>query len=324
MRIVSLVPAATEILCALGLRGSLVGRSHECDFPLDVADVSVMTFDRFHDVMIAAGAQPGRKTALEIDQAVSQQVALGTSSVGLIPGALASAKPDLIITQALCGVCAVPANQVHDSLSELSTESGSQTVQTVSLQPTTISGIFDSILQLGALTECQDAATNLVHSLQIRIDRVRDVLADVPHRPSVAALEWMDPPFAAGHWVPEQIALAGGQCALGDAGELSNRISWDDVLHCQPEMVVCMPCGFDLSGAIAEFESARTLHDWRDMPAPYLHQLVCVDGSAYFSRPGPRVVDGIEILAGLLHPTRYPHPTADRAVRVEAFALDEA
>ena len=318
MRIVSLLPSATEILCALGLHDSLVGRSHECDFPADVAHVPVMTRSTLHP----SAADGAPLTGAQIDAAVSSQLRGGMSLYGLREEALERAMPDLILTQELCDVCALSFDAVRSVVRDLTPKWGAHHTRVVSLEPINIKGIFETILQVGDLTEKRKEAVEIVRNLQIRVDKLGEMWVTVQHKPTVAALEWLDPPFAPGHWVPEQIEFAGGQSVLGTAGAPSARITWDDVLASQPEMVVCMPCGYDLAGCVAQFEAVRDLNDWRDMPAPYLNQLICVDGSAFFSRPGPRVVDGIEILAGLLHPQRVQHPSSRAAVRVRAFALD--
>jgi iron complex transport system substrate-binding protein len=151
---------------------------------------------------------------------------------------------------------------------------------------------------------------------------VREALAGIVHHPTVAALEWLDPPFAPGHWVPEQIEIAGGNPVLGREGRPSFRCTWDDVARTQAECVIAMPCGFDLAGSVREFQNAAARDVWRDLPATYLWQLYAVDATSYFSRPGPRVVDGVEILAGILHPNRWPAPGPDRALRVNDLMPD--
>lgn len=319
MRIVSLLPSATEIVCALGLRESLVGRSHECDYPLDVADVPVMTYSTLGTPLCPDDPS---FSAAEIDARVSAQAREGLSLYGLNMEALERAKPDLILTQELCDVCAVSYDTVNRAVRDLSAKWSGIAPQVISLEPTSIEEIFLSILTVGELTAHSEKARDFVNNLHFRVEKLQEMCKSVAHRPTVAALEWLNPPFAAGHWVPEQITLAGGRSALGKARKPSTRIEWDAVVRAQSEMVVIMPCGFNLRDSATHFASVAEREEWRDIPAPYLNQLYAVDATAYFSRPGPRVVDGAEILAGLIHPHRHAPPRADQAVRVQAFALD--
>ncbi len=312
MRIVSLLPSATEIVCFLGLRDALVGRSHECDFPPDVADVPVMTFSTI-GVTGADGQINPNLTSAEIDALVSQQLRDGQSLYGLHLDRLDAAQPDLILTQALCDVCAVSYGTVRAAVRDLSC-SWNGSAQVISLEPTDIESIFQTILIVGELTNHQALAKRKVQALRDRLDSVREALATVEQRPTVAALEWLDPPFAPGHWVPEQIELAGCVPALGRRGQPSVRCTWDDVFNTKAEWVVAMPCGFDLRGSISEALNAAAR--LRDLPAPQRGRLCAVDATSYFSRPGPRVVDGVEVLAGLLHPRLWPSPRPDQAAFV--------
>lgn len=314
MRIVSLLPSATEIVCLLGLRSSLVGRSHECDYPANVADVPVMTFSHI-GVTDAQGQVNTSLSSAEIDARVSQQLREGLSLYGLHMDRLEAAKPDLILTQELCAVCAVSYDAVRAAVRDLS-DAWHGVAQVVSLEPTSIEGIFETIRSVGELTGTLDVAKIKVQRLQDRLHRVAEAVHDSAHRPTVAALEWLDPPFAPGHWVPEQIEMAGGQSVLGQKGNPSQRCTWDDVTSTQAEAVVAMPCGFDLDGSVREFIQVASLDVWRDLPATYLWQLYAVDATSYFSRPGPRIVDGVEILAGMLHPNRWPAPGLEQALRV--------
>lgn len=302
MRIVSLLPAATEIVCALGLRETLVGRSHECDYPADVTAVQAMTF---------AHVETHGASGAEIDARIGTRLREGLSLYGLHDTAIAAAKPDLILTQALCDVCAVGADAVQDR----STDWGDG-VRVLSLSPATLDGVFDAIQAVAAACGVPERADAVIAGLRTRLATVSSALDGIAHRPTVAALEWLDPPYAPGHWVPEQIALAGGQSVLGETGAQSTRCEWDDLIHAQPEMVIMLPCGFDADGATSEFVRVSGNEVWRDVPATYLNQLYAVDANSYFSRPGPRLVDGVELLAGLLHPNRVPPPDGRRAHRV--------
>jgi iron complex transport system substrate-binding protein len=319
-RIVSLLPSATEIVCALGLRDCLVGRSHECDYPTDVAEVPVMTYSTLG---IPLCPEDATMSAAEIDKAVSAQLREGLSLYGLNYSALELAKPDIIVTQELCDVCAVSFSTVKQAVRDLSDKWQGFSAQVVSLEPTTINDIFATIITMGDLTDSTKIARGFVNNLQDRVEKLHDMLISVNHHPTIMALEWLDPPFAPGHWVPEQIELAGGKSALGEAGRPSKRTSWDNVIHCQPEMVVMMPCGYDLEGTLQQFETVKNNEVWQELPAPYLNQVCAVNATAYFSRPGPRVVDGAEILAGLIHPNLVPHPPPAVARRVQPFALTE-
>lgn len=185
----------------------------------------------------------------------------------------------------------------------------------ITLNPSTIEDIFQSILQIGDATDTTSAATALVQSMQGRLDRVRDAVKDVVHRPTLAALTSLNPSFSCGHWVPEMIEIAGGRSVLGEAGQPARRIEWDDVIASQPEMVVMMPRDEDIAGSVQAFIDVADLPVWRDLPATYLWQLYAVD-SAYFSRLGPRLVDGVEILAGMIHPHLWPAPGPEQALRV--------
>jgi iron complex transport system substrate-binding protein len=314
MRIVSLLPSATEIVCLLGLRDSLVGRSHECDFPADVADVPVMTFSSI-GVTGEAGQPSTDLSSAEIDARVSQHLRDGLSLYGLHEDRLAAAKPDLILTQELCDVCAVSFDTVTSAVRALNGKWDGP-AQVISLEPKTLDGIYETILTVGDLTHTAPIARQQVQHLRDRVGAVQDTLRDIPHRPTVAALEWLDPPFAPGHWVPEQIELAGGRCVFGTVGSPSTRATWDDVIQTQAECVIAMPCGYDLAGSVREFLHIAGHDMWRDLPATYLWQLYAVDATAYFSRPGPRAVAGVEILAGILHPNRCPAPGPEQALRV--------
>lgn len=316
MRIVSLLPSATEIVCLLGLRDALVGRSHECDFPADVRSVPVMTYSAI-GVTQENGEIAADRTSAEIDALVSQQLADGKSLYGLYLERLEAARPDLILTQELCDVCAVSYGTVRAAVRELTPRWGSG-AQVISLEPTDIESIFDTILTVAELTGRLALGRQRVQALRERLERVEAAVGSVSpaERPAVAALEWLDPPFAPGHWVPEQIERAGGRCVLGRYGKPSVRCGWEEVAAVQPSVVVAMPCGYDLAGAIQEVQRVAHLLVWAQLPAFTDGQIYGVDATSYFSRPGPRVVDGVEILAGLLHPERWPMPMPEQAQRI--------
>lgn len=295
MRIVSLVPSATEIVFALGLGDELVGRTGECDFPPEAGRVPVVT----RPVIAPAGAG-----SREIDALVAASLGSKESIYELDLGALADADPDLVLTQRLCSVCAVSHDQVADALRQIGSRAA-----LASLDPESVEGILNAISTVGAMTSAEDEAIGLIELLREGLARVENRVLErrlngAPAR-RVVCLEWLDPPFAAGHWVPEQVRRAGGWELLGTAGEPSLRTTWDRVREVDPEQLMLMPCGYD---------AWRTAAEWGhvDLP-PWLAELRAVehgevyalDGSAYFSRPGPRVVDGIALLAELFDPGMF-------------------
>jgi iron complex transport system substrate-binding protein len=295
VRIVSLLPSATEIVAALGLGGELVGVTHECDWPPEVVGTPVMTASTF-DLSSVSGA--------EIHRLVSDAVHGGSSLYALDEAALEAAKPDLILTQELCEVCAVSYRQVNEVARAIDAD-----ITVVSLEPTSIEGIFNTISTVGAMTDAEDAAVELVETLRTRLGIVetkayeRRQEGHVP--PRIVALEWLDPPFAVGHWVPEQIRRAGGWDLLGQDGEPSRETDWRAVTEVDPEMLVLMPCGFHLRETVAEWERTRKPALWSSIEAVRRGNVFAVDGSAYFSRPGPRVIDGIEMLAEIFDPDAF-------------------
>lgn len=295
MRIVSLLPSATEIVCAIGLADELVGVTHECDWPPSALGRPVMT----RSVYDLEGT-PSRT----INEIVGAAVHGGSSLYALDEEALAAAQPDLILTQELCRVCAVSYRDVNEVARAIDAR-----IRVVSLEPTSIEGIFNSITTIGAMTESEDAAVDLVEALRARLGAVE---RKVQKRrdggfspPRVVGLEWLDPPFAVGHWVPEQIRRAGGWDLLGEAGERSVETSWRAVREVDPEMLVLMPCGYDLAATVDEWMEVQRPPMWHDIEAVRRGQVFAVDGSAYFSRPGPRVIDGIELLAEIFDPDAF-------------------
>lgn len=295
MRIVSLLPSATEIVCALGLGDELVGITHECDWPPEVAGKPVMT-QSVHD-------HAGRSSR-EIHDLVGRSVHRGSSLYALDEAALAAAEPDLILTQELCAVCAVSYHEVNEVARSIDAE-----IQVVSLEPTSLEGILHTITTVGAMTEAEDAAVDLVEHLRTRLgaieERVQARREDGFRGPRVVGLEWLDPPFAVGHWVPEQIRRAGGWDLLGEPGERSIETTWHDVAEVDPETLVLMPCGYHLPETLDEWSRTPKPASWPELQAVRRGQVFAVDGSAYFSRPGPRVIDGIELLAEIFDPDAF-------------------
>ena len=295
MRIVSLLPSATEIVCAIGLGDELVGVTHECDWPPEVIGKPVMTRN--------VGA-PSGASSREIHRRVETAMHGGSSLYELDEAALAEAAPDLILTQELCRVCAVSYREVNAVARTLDAET-----TVVSLEPTSIEGILNTIATVGAMAEAEDEAMELVASLRERLGSIEALVE--ARRDSgrsairVVGLEWLDPPFSAGHWVPEQIRRAGGWDLLGSDGERSRETTWDAVAEVDPEMLVLMPCGFHLPETVTEWSRTSKPSWYRELSAVRRGQVFAVDGSSYFSRPGPRVIDGIELLAEILDPDAF-------------------
>jgi iron complex transport system substrate-binding protein len=289
MRIVSLVPSATEMLYALGLGPDLVAVTHECDYPADARELPKVT----RDVL------PTGLSAAEIDAAVKERTLAGQSIYELDEDALNELAPDLIVTQALCSVCAVSYDDVRAIADELESQP-----MVVSLDPHTVGEVLGDARTLAQATDRKAAAVDLIAEASARIDRIRVATRNV-RRPRVVALEWLDPPFVAGHWTPQLIAFAGGDDLLGFPGENSEERTWEELAAVSPDIVIVMPCGYDAEIAHREAEMHRD-----QLAALGAGEIVAVDASAYFSRPGPRIVDGLELLAHILHPELFPEAPA--------------
>jgi len=285
MRIVSLVPSATEMLFALGVGDDVTAVTHECDYPAAVLDLPKVTRD-----VIGPGLAPA-----EIDRAVRELTEQGQSIYELDEAALQRLQPDLIVTQALCAVCAVSYEDVRAIADRLDSHP-----EVLSLDPHTLGEVLGDVRTLAQATDRKDAGVDLVQDAASRIDRVR--LAVRAAEPvSVVALEWLDPVFVAGHWTPQLIEYAGGNDLLGLAGEHSEQRTWDEVRAAGPDVVIVMPCGYDAERA------AEEAHDFAgELGRLGARRIVAVDAAAYFSRPGPRLVDGLELLGHVLHPDRVP------------------
>jgi iron complex transport system substrate-binding protein len=292
MRIVSLLPSATEILCLLGLEDSLVGVSHECDYPpaaLRLPKVVSCAFD------------PAGLSEREIDEQVRAAMEAGRGACEIDETLLASLRPDLVITQELCDVCAVPQAAAVAAVARLA-----PSARLLSLHPHALSDVFDDIRRIGEATETSGRARREIERLSGRLARVAERLARIPRRPRVAALEWLDPIMASGHWVVEMIARAGGTDFLGRDRAPSVCVAWEEVARYAPEVVVLMPCGFDVERGARDAGRLAVLPGWESLPAVASGEVYAVDGSAYFNRSGPRLVDGVEILAEILHPEVFP------------------
>jgi iron complex transport system substrate-binding protein len=285
MRIVSLVPSATEMLFALGLGPDVVAVTHECDYPPHAQELPRIT----RDVL------PSGLDAAQIDAVVKERTLAGESIYELDGDALRELAPDLIVTQALCSVCAVSYDDVRAIADEIPSRP-----EVISLDPHTVGEVLGDARTLAQATDRKDAGVELIQTAAARIDRIRVAVKDA-RRPRVAALEWLDPPFAAGHWTPQLIAYAGGEDVLGFPGENSEECTWEEIAAAQPDVVIAMPCGYDAEIAHREAEMHRD-----QLAGLGAGQVVAVDASAYFSRPGPRIVDGLELLASILHPELIP------------------
>jgi iron complex transport system substrate-binding protein len=289
MRIVSLVPHATELLFALGLGDDVVAVTHECDFPEAVLSLPHVT----RDVL------PAGLSAAEIDAAVRERTERGEAIYELDADLLHDLEPDLIVTQQLCPVCAVSYDDVQAVASTIATQP-----KVVALDPHTLGESFGDVRTIAQLTDTRDAALDLIARQRARVDAVRIAVRGAERIPT-AALEWFDPVFVAGHWTPQIVELAGGRDVLGFPGEHSEQSTWETVAAARPEVVVVMPCGYDGERAL---EEARRYGD--RLRATGARRIVAVDAAAYFSRPGPRLVDGLELMAHVLHPDLVPDAPA--------------
>lgn len=297
MRIVSLLPSATEIVCALGLGKDLVGVTHECDYPPAVKELPKVT--RTHI--------PHDASSREIDALVREQLQTQQALYSLDMPTLERLRPDLLITQALCDVCAVAEAEVSAAACSLPSHP-----RVLNLEPMSLEDVFGTLLLVGEATGCEERAREVVEGLQARVAAVRERSAAIPgdERPRVAFLEWLDPLFNGGHWNPALIDLAGGTDVLGNADQPSRTVAWEELVRAQPDVVFIACCGFTAERALQDLPALRRQPGWEAVPAVRAGRVHVTDGNAYFSRPGPRLVDGLEILAHALHPAIHPLPEA--------------
>ena len=290
-QIVSFLPSATEIACALGLSDQLVGITHECDYPPEVKGKPV----------VVRNALPIEKMKqAEIDMAVAQRMRDGRSLYEVDEKLLQKLAPDLILTQDLCQVCAPSGNEVAQALKLLPKQP-----QILWLTPNSLEQIAANVRELGEATGRTKEAEQLVASGRARLETIAAVTRNLAHRPRVFCLEWLDPVYCSGHWVPEMVRLAGGIDALSRQGKDSVRIPWDDVMKWAPEVLILTPCGFNLEKVIAQSQRLLNYSGWFNLPAVRQGRVYAVDANSYFARPGPRVVDGTELLAHLIHPELF-------------------
>ena len=311
MRIVSLLPSSTEILFALGLGDSVVGVTHECDFPADARTKNV----------VVRSVLPENLSAAEIDRAVSDFNSRGESIYHVDAGALRELAPDLIITQDLCHVCAASPGDLKAALETLPRQP-----RVLSLNPHSLGDVWDDIRAVGAETDRMFEADMLVKQRRSQVERIaREAhrITSAGARPRVACLEWLDPFYNAGHWVPEMVAAAGGTELLSRAGEPSARIAWEELFAAQPDVIFIMPCGYNIEKAEDEFAQMKLPAQWNELPAVRNGNVYVTDANSYFSRPGPRLSEGVAILASVLRPeipVDIPENSIDRLERSRSAA----
>ena len=287
-RIVSLLPSATEMICALGLADRLFGITHECDFPPGLAGKTVV---------VRSVLPIERMSPAEIDRAVSERLQSGQSLYEIREDMVRAIRPDLVVTQDLCDVCAPSGLDLRQMIEALP-----ERPEVLSLTPRSLDEIFENIRSLGQATGRLREAEALIAERRDRLAKLAARTAALATRPRVFCMEWLDPVYGCGHWVPEMVNLAGGRDALGRKHTDSIRIAWKDVCAFDPEVLIVMPCGYGLAKAAEQAQRLENYPGWRDLAAVRTNRVYAVDANAYFARPGPRVVDGVELLAHLIHP----------------------
>jgi iron complex transport system substrate-binding protein len=290
MRIVSLIASSTEIACALGAEPELVGRSHECDFPESVTRLPVLTAPKFQTDGSSA----------QIDERVKELLRSALSVYRVDADALAALKPDVILTQSQCEVCAVSLKDVEAAVCQILPSKP----QIVSLETNALDDLWRDILRVARAIGRESRGQTLVAGLRARIDRVAADVAPLA-RPTVACIEWIDPLMAAGNWMPTLVELAGGTSLFGEAGKHSPFMTWEQLVARDPEVIVTLPCGFDIARTRAELPALTARPEWQTLRAVRNGRVFVTDGNQYFNRPGPRLVESLEILAELLHPERF-------------------
>ena len=307
MKICSLIPGATEVIAALGLEDQLVGISHECDFPPSIRRVPVM---------IEPLVEAEHTTSSGIDQRVKELIETGQQLYRLKDDAFRHARPDLILAQDLCHVCAVTPDQLTRAVHSLP-----QRPSLLSLSPTTLSDVITDIERIAEATGRGPEGKVLAETLSHRLDLVRTRTEQLATRPRVVCLEWLSPLYIAGHWVPEMVEIAGGRDVLGSSETPSRQTTWDEVEAAQPDMILVMPCGYSVERTLQELGQAGPVHDvWEQATQRWPH-LYVVDAASYFSRPGPRLIDGVELLASILQPETRGLIDQKKAIRLEMNTL---
>ncbi|HLJ25568.1 MAG TPA: cobalamin-binding protein [Candidatus Angelobacter sp.] len=290
-RIVSFLPSATEMVCALGLEDHLVGITHECDYPPSV---------KSKPVVVSSAVPVENMTEAEIDKAVSERVQAGLSVYQVDEALLRQLAPDLILAQNLCDVCAPSGNEVSRALQVLV-----ETPEVVHLSPKSLKGILEKLREVGQAAGCVEAAERWIKAASEKLERIAATARALPTRPRVFCMEWLDPLYCSGHWVPEMVRIAGGVDELSREGSDSIRIPWKDVQAWSPEVLIVMPCGCHLEKVVELAAKLGNLPGWGDIPAVRNRQVFAADASSYFARPGPRVLEGTELLAHLIHPEAF-------------------
>jgi iron complex transport system substrate-binding protein len=290
-RIVSFLPSATEMICALGLGDRLLGVTHECDYPPEIIGKTIVV----RNVLPVESMSQS-----EIDSAVTQRLRSGLSLYQVDETLMQEIAPDLVVTQDLCQVCAPSGNEVSQLLKVLPSKP-----QILWLTPKSLEQIFDNLRDLGEATGRFQIAETLIAEGRARLEKVEAATLAASSRPRVFCMEWMDPVYCCGHWVPEMVRIAGGIDKLGREGADSVRIAWKDVLQWRPEILIVMPCGFGLEKAAEQAQQLSAYPGWADLPAVRARRVYAVDANSYFARPGPRIVEGTELLAHLLHPDLF-------------------
>lgn len=290
-KIISLLPAATEIVCALGLEQNLVGRSHECDFPASVQQLPVCS-----EANIPDGLSSG-----DIDKKVKELVNDALSVYTVNREQIKLLDPDVVITQAQCEVCAVSLDEVEKALADYLDKQA----RMVSLQPNSLADIFDNIREVADVLDVTANGTQLIEDLQERVDIVRHKLKFTENKPTVACIEWLEPMMVSGNWIPELISIAGGVSVLAESGKHSPFIQWVDIQLADPEVIIVMPCGFSIERTMKEIHLLFNQTGFTDLKAVKNNRIYIADGNQYFNRPGPRIVDSIEILAEIIHPKQF-------------------
>ncbi|HEX4707994.1 MAG TPA: cobalamin-binding protein, partial [Candidatus Udaeobacter sp.] len=291
-RIVSLLPAATEIAAALGLMDQVVGVSHECDFPDEANARARVTHCPVHNVGL---------TSRQVDRWVRRALRENGTIYTIDERLLRKLQPEVILTQKLCDVCAVG----YGTVAKLA-ETLPGPVQVVNLEPASLPDIFDDIRRVGRTCDVLERAEDLIARLSRRVEDVRERVARITKRPRCFLMEWVDPPFCSGHWGPELVEIAGGFDPLGRKHQPSAELEWQNVLDARPDVIVLALCGYGIARARRDYELLRSLPSFNSLPAAQSGQIYLVDAGAYFARPGPRIVDSLEILAGILHPQQFP------------------
>jgi iron complex transport system substrate-binding protein len=304
MRICSLVPGATEVVAALGLQQHLVGISHECDYPPSLAQVPVMVRPRI---------ESHRLSSAQIDEQVGSLLSAGAGLYELDEPRLLAARPDLIIAQDLCDVCAVTPSQLDRVIRTIS-----PTPRLITLNPRRLEDMLQDIVTIGQALQQEGVGQRFAIELRSRLDAVRTKVSSETTRPRVACLEWLSPLYTAGHWVPDMLEAAGGIDVLATAGTASQKVDWDRLSASAPDVIVLMPCGFTVQRTKDELATVTEHPQWRTLPAVQRGEVYLVDALSYFSRPGPRLIDGVEQLAAICHPTRYGHHLPASVERLDA------